>query len=264
VNTSAAPQSSVVTNEIEPTSPHEVAKHQNSPLLGHRDQKSPRRSPSPTSPGLETRSETFRPDPVMKPEPVMRPDPAVRVSGGSKSSSPYLLLRYPMMESSLRLGAIVTDPFNPLDRYLPRDLNSLDEIVRNALWTESDMNMTENFDNFDKLSTIQSILGINPSKQGKLDVSARHVTHVRLQNHEEVLGRFVTAYQQDLFRLLEGRKELYFVVGLMITRDLAISRSHSTGVSASASVTVPWSDSIGAVSESKCIRRDFDKHRSEI
>lgn len=234
--TVAAFQASLSNVETELISVQEAYQHRNSPLLGYHDQRSPRQDFSPASPNVETRSET----PIRKHDLAVQPNSATRVGAGTIFPSPYLLLRYPIMASSLKLGAIVVDPHDPLDVCLPRDMEILDEIVPGAEWlTTSDMDLSENFDKPSSGRT-QSLVdvGNNLSREGKLDMATRQVVHNRLQNHAEVLSRLVVKCETEISQLLDRRKKMHFVVGLMSTRDLAASRSRDSEVAGSESVCV--------------------------
>ncbi|KAI0422755.1 hypothetical protein F5X98DRAFT_385719 [Xylaria grammica] len=172
-----------------------------------------------------------------------------RVPAPASDSAPFLFLSEPIEVDSIGLGSVVIAPRDPLSGYAPKDLSSLSPVISNFKSISSLHSLTSMSD---RRSTSGLALGVfqplltrksNPSRL--VNIKAPRVSRERLHNHEQALERIFSDIQlrDEIGAMMratdrkEERKELFFVVGLLIATNLRTTISGSAMLSESSEVS---------------------------
>ncbi|KAJ4187366.1 hypothetical protein NW767_012279 [Fusarium falciforme] len=168
-----------------------------------------------TSPGSQRRSRRDVPT-------------TLRSTPQSKGPTSFFLLSTPIEPEYLALGMIVADPRNPLQFYVPKQIQSLEHLTSKAQYetVQYDWNVTQ-LSSKTSNATVASMLEISfaatrASRGSKMDIHSPRLLRRQLRNHDHVVNTICQGNEGELLDMLKNWKEVFVVVGLLIATDLQV------------------------------------------
>ncbi|KAL6355507.1 hypothetical protein LRP88_11101 [Fusarium phalaenopsidis] len=187
--------------------------------------------PSPTNrEDTETREKTRRKAPSPSSERTSRRDvpTTLRSIPQSKGPTPFVLLSTPIEPEYLALGMIVADPRNPLQFYIPKQIQSLEPLTSEAQYktVQYDWNMAQvssKTPNVKVASMLEMAVATSrASRVSRMDIHSPRLLRRQLRNHDHVVKTICQENEGELLDMLKNWKEAFVVVGLLFATDLQI------------------------------------------
>ncbi|KAM6506078.1 hypothetical protein FSOLCH5_014260 [Fusarium solani] len=200
----------------------------------HQDKEKHTAEPSsrPTAPtsreDAETSERARRKVPSPSSERTSRRDvpTTLRSTPQSKGPTPFVLLSTPIEPEYLALGMIVADPRNPLQFYIPKQIQSLEPLTSEAQYktVQYDWNVAQ-VSSKTSNATVASMLEISfaasrGSRGSRMDIQSPRLLRRQLRNHDHVVKTICQGNEGELLDMLKNWKEVFVVVGLLIATDL--------------------------------------------
>jgi len=143
---------------------------------------------------------------------------------------------------NLALGSIVADPKDPLSAFAPRDTSSLSRLIGDLRFDSVQYHYEavnqRRSTNSIALEVLRPFLNLESTHSRSVAIASPQVVRQQLHTHDLVLSRILHDHstRNEILDVAKStdRKELFFVVGLLIASDLRTSIKQEAATSGSA------------------------------
>ncbi|KAM0554851.1 hypothetical protein ACHAPJ_006586 [Fusarium lateritium] len=176
----------------------------------------------------QTRVDASQPAWYRPPEP--QPSTAHWDARPAKTGATFLTLNVPLPVDDLILGMIVADPRDPLRSYLPKDKDRLRNLTKEwefetVTYDWSMSQAASKTSNASVASMLSSLVDLQRTSHGsQVDIQSPRMHRRQMKNHDNITKQIYSAYAGELMGMLENRKEVFVVVGLLIATDLEVQK----------------------------------------
>ena len=155
----------------------------------------------------------------------------VRSAGPRNSAVPFFLLSEPISTGKLDLGSIVADPKDPLYAFAPEDTSILSQLTgdfrSDSVQSHYETINQRTSTNSIALGVLGPILKFESTQSRSIAIKSPEVVRMQLHNHERVLSQILddVLTRNEIFDMAKStdRKQLFFIVGLLVASNLRTS-----------------------------------------
>lgn len=145
-------------------------------------------------------------------------------------TSRFFLLSTPIEPEYLALGMIVADPRNPLQFYVPKQIQSLEPLTSKAQYETAQYDCkVAQLSSKTSNATVASMLEISLAasqtyrRRGfRMDIHSTHLLRRQLRNHDHAVKTVCQGNEVELLDMLKNWEEVFVVVGLLIATNLRV------------------------------------------